>query len=74
MQVAQSCVAASSSSHSQVVTLADMEGNETFDPACLGQAAEVAEARVGDGEMIYIKVRTRRRRRMMMMVVVVVVV
>lgn len=39
-----------------VTTLADMEGNETFDPAMLGHAEQVAEARVGDGEMIYIQV------------------
>ena len=36
--------------------LADMEGNETFDPAMLGHAEQVAEARVRDGEMIYIQV------------------
>jgi hypothetical protein len=40
-----------------VTTLADMEGNEAFDPSSLGQADEVVESRVGDGEMIYIKVR-----------------
>jgi T-complex protein 1 subunit alpha len=38
-----------------VTTLADMDGNETFDPAALGQADTVREARVGDGEMIYIQ-------------------
>jgi len=38
-----------------VVTMADMEGNEVFDPAWLGSAREVAEERVGDGELIYIK-------------------
>lgn len=32
-----------------VVTMADMEGNETFDPACLGTAETVKEERVGDG-------------------------
>lgn len=32
-------------------------GNEAFDPAALGHAEEVVETRVGDGEMIYIKVR-----------------
>lgn len=31
-------------------------GNEAFDPAALGHAEEVVEERVGDGEMIYIKV------------------
>ena len=40
-----------------LLTLADMEGEggETFDPANLGEAEEVAEERVGDGELIYIK-------------------
>jgi T-complex protein 1 subunit alpha len=38
-----------------VLTMADMEGDEGFDPANLGQAREVAEERVGDGELIYIK-------------------
>lgn len=38
-----------------VLTLADMEGEETFDPATLGEASEVSEERVGDGELIYIK-------------------
>jgi len=38
-----------------VVTLADTEGNETFDPACLGSAASVSEERVGDNEMLYIR-------------------
>ncbi|POM64039.1 T-complex protein 1, alpha subunit [Phytophthora palmivora] len=38
-----------------VLTLADMEGEETFDPATLGEAQEVSEERVGDGELIYIK-------------------
>jgi len=42
---------------SLLVTLADMEGEggEVFDPACLGEAEEVCETRVGDGELIYIK-------------------
>lgn len=35
----------------------DTTGNEAFDPAALGHAEEVVETRVGDGEMIYIKVR-----------------
>jgi len=35
-----------------VLTLADMEGNETFDPAALGQAEEVVEERVSDDAMI----------------------
>mmetsp|Transcript_34830 Transcript_34830/g.77423 ORF Transcript_34830/g.77423 Transcript_34830/m.77423 type:complete len:556 (-) Transcript_34830:641-2308(-) len=38
-----------------VLTLADMEGNETFDPANLGQAEEVVEERVADDNMIMIK-------------------
>lgn len=38
-----------------VVTLADMEGNETFDPKCLGSCEMVSEERVGDGEMIYLR-------------------
>jgi T-complex protein 1 subunit alpha len=38
-----------------VLTLADMDGEETFDPATLGEAAQVSEERVGDGELIYIK-------------------
>lgn len=37
-----------------VVTMADMEGNETFDPACLGTAETVKEERVGDGELLYV--------------------
>jgi len=36
-----------------VVTMADMEGDETFDPACLGTCQSVKEERVGDGEMLY---------------------
>ncbi|CAN0055195.1 unnamed protein product, partial [Discosporangium mesarthrocarpum] len=38
-----------------VTTLADMEGNETFDPEVLGGAEEVAEQRVGDGELIFFR-------------------
>ncbi|KAJ1444754.1 chaperonin Cpn60/TCP-1 family [Pelagophyceae sp. CCMP2097] len=38
-----------------VVTLADMEGNETFDAGCLGEASSVSEERVGDGEMLYVR-------------------
>lgn len=38
-----------------VLTLADMDGEESFDAANLGEAAEVSEERVGDGELIYIK-------------------
>ena len=38
-----------------VVTMADMEGNETFDNSALGYCAEVAEERVGDGELLYFR-------------------
>ena len=37
-----------------VVTMADMEGNETFDPDCLGTSTAVREERIGDGEMLYV--------------------
>jgi len=35
-----------------VTTMADMEGNESFDPNALGTCDEVREERIGDGEMI----------------------
>eukprot|EP00612_Vaucheria_litorea_P006713 CAMPEP_0171477788 /NCGR_PEP_ID=MMETSP0946-20130122/4394_1 /TAXON_ID=109269 /ORGANISM="Vaucheria litorea, Strain CCMP2940" /LENGTH=552 /DNA_ID=CAMNT_0012008307 /DNA_START=67 /DNA_END=1721 /DNA_ORIENTATION=- len=38
-----------------VSTLADMEGNESFDVGNLGEAEEVSEERVGDGELIFVK-------------------
>lgn len=38
-----------------VLTLADMEGEESFDATNLGEADQVSEERVGDGELIYIK-------------------
>uniref|UniRef100_A0A7S2BQP8 T-complex protein 1 subunit alpha n=1 Tax=Florenciella parvula TaxID=236787 RepID=A0A7S2BQP8_9STRA len=38
-----------------VVTLADMEGNETFEASNLGTAETVQEERVGDGELIYLR-------------------
>lgn len=38
-----------------IVALADMEGNETFDASCLGDAQEVVEERVADDNMIMIK-------------------
>jgi len=38
-----------------VGTLADLEGGEGFDPAWLGNAAEVVEERLGDGEVVFIK-------------------
>lgn len=37
-----------------VVTMADMDGNETFDPDCLGKCTAVREERIGDGEMLYV--------------------
>jgi len=36
-----------------VTTMADMEGNETFDPESLGTVESFEEVRVGDGEMLY---------------------
>eukprot|EP00566_Odontella_aurita_P006559 CAMPEP_0113551044 /NCGR_PEP_ID=MMETSP0015_2-20120614/14310_1 /TAXON_ID=2838 /ORGANISM="Odontella" /LENGTH=590 /DNA_ID=CAMNT_0000451901 /DNA_START=21 /DNA_END=1793 /DNA_ORIENTATION=+ /assembly_acc=CAM_ASM_000160 len=36
-----------------VVTMADMDGNETFDTDCLGTCDAVREERIGDGEMLY---------------------
>ena len=38
-----------------ILTLSDMEGNETFDPSCLGTCAEVCEERVSDDDMIVLK-------------------
>mmetsp|Transcript_25232 Transcript_25232/g.81607 ORF Transcript_25232/g.81607 Transcript_25232/m.81607 type:complete len:552 (-) Transcript_25232:142-1797(-) len=38
-----------------IVTLADVEGNETVDPATLGSADLVSEERVGDGELLYVR-------------------
>lgn len=35
-----------------MLTLADMDGNETFDPSALGTADEVAEIRVADDAMV----------------------
>lgn len=37
-----------------VTTLADMEGNETFDEESLGACDSVREVRIGDGEMLYV--------------------
>jgi T-complex protein 1 subunit alpha len=37
-----------------VTTMADMEGNETFDPESLGGCDSVREVRIGDGEMLYV--------------------
>merc|ERR1711971_594633 len=36
-----------------IVTMADMEGNESFDTECLGSCAFVREECIGDGEMLY---------------------
>lgn len=36
-----------------VVTMADMDGNETFDPECLGTCQSIREERIGDGEMLH---------------------
>eukprot|EP00978_Attheya_sp_CCMP212_P037443 scaffold176427_cov44-Attheya_sp.AAC.1 len=36
-----------------VVTMADMEGNESFDSDCFGVCDSVREERIGDGEMLY---------------------
>lgn len=36
-----------------VVTLADMEGEESFDAECLGQCDSAREVRIGDGEMLH---------------------
>ncbi|PSC75680.1 T-complex 1 subunit alpha [Micractinium conductrix] len=38
-----------------VSTLADMEGNETFDPAALGSAEEVLEDSVSDNDMLMVR-------------------
>jgi len=38
-----------------VVTMSDIDGNEVFDPANLGECERVSEERVGDGELIYIR-------------------
>jgi len=38
-----------------VLTMADEEGAEEFDPTWLGHAKEVSEERLGDGEIIYVK-------------------
>lgn len=38
-----------------VLTMVNAEGNEVFDPSWLGEAEEVSEERVGDGELMYIK-------------------
>lgn len=37
-----------------VITMADMEGNESFDAEALGTCQAVREVRVGDGEMMHV--------------------
>jgi T-complex protein 1 subunit alpha len=44
-----------------IVSLADDEDNESFDPSWLGQADEVAETKVGYGELIYVRGTKSRR-------------
>ncbi len=38
-----------------VLTMADAEGSEAFSPDWLGEAKEVSEERLGDGEVLYVK-------------------
>eukprot|EP00002_Diphylleia_rotans_P020812 TRINITY_DN403_c0_g1_i10.p2 TRINITY_DN403_c0_g1~~TRINITY_DN403_c0_g1_i10.p2 ORF type:complete len:545 (-),score=158.56 TRINITY_DN403_c0_g1_i10:472-2106(-) len=38
-----------------LVTLANLEGEETFDPSALGEAEEVAQERIADDELIFVK-------------------
>jgi len=38
-----------------LLTMADMDGEEKFDPQCLGSADEVVEQRVGDNDFLFIK-------------------
>lgn len=35
--------------------MADLEGDEVFDKATLGECASVCEERVGDGELLYFR-------------------
>ena len=37
-----------------VITMADMDGEESFDPSSLGACRGVKEVRVGDGEMLHV--------------------
>ncbi|XP_031502084.1 T-complex protein 1 subunit alpha [Nymphaea colorata] len=46
---------AKASGATQVLTFADMEGEETFDPSFLGYADEVAEERIADDDVIMVK-------------------
>lgn len=38
-----------------VLTMVDTDGTEEFDPDWLGEAREVSEERIGDGEILYVK-------------------
>merc|ERR1719326_666038 len=38
-----------------LITFADMEGNESFDPSCLGVADEVSEERIADDDHLIVK-------------------
>eukprot|EP00440_Ansanella_granifera_P038772 gb/GFBE01042070.1/.p1 GENE.gb/GFBE01042070.1/~~gb/GFBE01042070.1/.p1 ORF type:complete len:547 (+),score=189.35 gb/GFBE01042070.1/:1-1641(+) len=38
-----------------LLTMADMDGEESFDPKCVGTADEVVEQRVGDNDFIFVK-------------------
>ena len=38
-----------------LISFADENGEETIDPACLGEAEEVCEERVGDNDFIFFK-------------------
>lgn len=38
-----------------ILNMSNLEGEETFDPSHLGQADEVAQERVSDDELIFIK-------------------
>jgi hypothetical protein len=40
---------------SVVLTLADADGGEAFDPACLGSADEVVEERIADDAVVVVK-------------------
>ena len=38
-----------------IVTMANLDGDETFEPSLLGQAEEVVQERICDDELIFIK-------------------
>jgi len=38
-----------------LLTMAGLEGEEVFDPSCLGSAEQVVEKRVGDNDFIFVK-------------------